>query len=38
MKPAVSGTASMVTNTDAAIAALLKQKQEAIKQTDIWQM
>ena len=38
MKPTVSGTASMVTNTDAAVAALLKQKEEAIKQTDIWQM
>lgn len=38
MKPTVSGTASMVTNTDAAIAALLKQKEQAIKQTDIWQM
>lgn len=38
MKPTVSGTASMVTNTDAAIAALLKQKEKAIKQTDIWQM
>ena len=38
MKPTVSGTAAMVTNTDAAIAALLKQKEEAIKQTDIWQM
>ncbi|MES2648074.1 MAG: conjugative transposon protein TraJ [Bacteroidota bacterium] len=38
MKPTVSGTASMVTNSDAAIAALLKQKEHAIKQTDIWQM
>ncbi|MFT3749146.1 MAG: conjugative transposon protein TraJ [Agriterribacter sp.] len=38
MKPTVSGTASMVTNTDAAVAALLKQKEEAVKQTDIWQM
>ena len=38
MKPTVSGTASMVTNTDAAVAALLKQKEDAIKQTDIWQM
>lgn len=38
MKPTVSGTASMVTNTDAAVSALLRQKEEAIKQTDIWQM
>lgn len=38
MKPTVAGTASMVTNTDAAIAALLKAKADAIKQTDIWQM
>lgn len=38
MKPTVTGTASMVTNTDAAIAALLKQKEEAIKQSDVWQM
>src|SRR6476659_10148564 len=38
MKPTVSGTASMVSNTDAAITVLLKQKEQAIKQTDIWQM
>jgi conjugative transposon TraJ protein len=38
MKPAVSGTAVMVTNTDAAIVALLKAKEQAIKQTDIWKM
>jgi conjugative transposon TraJ protein len=38
MQPTVSGTASMVNNTDAAIAALLKAKEDAIKQTDIWKM
>jgi len=38
MKPTVSGTAGMVTNTDAAVAALLKQKEAAVKQSDIWQM
>lgn len=38
MKPTVTGTASMVTNTDAAVAALLKQKEEAVKQSNIWQM
>lgn len=38
MKPTVTGTASMVTNTDAAVAALLKQKEDAVKQSNIWQM
>lgn len=38
MQPTVTGTASMVKNSDAAIALLLKQKEEAIKQTDAWQM
>ena len=38
MKPTVSGTAAMVTNTDAAIAALLKEKEKAIKQTEVWKM
>lgn len=38
MKPTVTGTAAMVTNTDAVVAALLKQKEDAIKQTEIWQM
>jgi len=38
MKPTVSGTAAMVTNTDAAIAALLKEKENAIKQTDVYKM
>jgi conjugative transposon TraJ protein len=38
MQPTVSGTASMVQNSDAAIAALLKQKEDAVKQTDVYQM
>lgn len=38
LKPTVTGTAGMVTNSDAAVAALLKQKEEAVKQTDAWQM
>ncbi|MDI3321361.1 conjugative transposon protein TraJ [Pinibacter soli] len=38
MQPTVSGTAAMVSHTDDAIAALLKQKENAIKQTDAWQM
>src|SRR5688572_30728941 len=38
MKPTVTGTASMVTNTDAAIALLLAKKEQAIKESDIWQM
>jgi len=38
MQPTVSGTAAMVSHTDDAIAALLKQKEAAIKQTDAWQM
>ena len=38
MQPTVSGTAAMVKNTDAVIVALLKQKENAIKQTDIWKM
>src|SRR6478609_5147835 len=38
MKPTASGTAAMVTNTDAAIAALLKEKENSIKQTDTWKM
>lgn len=38
MQPTVSGTAAMVNHTDDAIAALLKQKELAIKQTDNWQM
>ena len=38
MQPTVEGTASMVQNSDEAITLLLKQKQDAIKQTDSWQM
>src|SRR5688500_16614902 len=38
MKPTVNGTAAMVENSDAAIAQLLKMKEEAIKQTTHWQM
>lgn len=38
MKPTVTGTAQMVEQTDAAVAALLKQKEEAIKETDPWKM
>ncbi|MGI8949951.1 MAG: conjugative transposon protein TraJ [Chitinophagaceae bacterium] len=38
MQPTVSGTAAMVQNSDTAIAVLLQQKEEAIKQTDAWQM
>ena len=38
MQPTVSGTAAMVKNTDVVIAALLKQKENAIKQSDIWKM
>lgn len=38
MKPTVTGTEKMVNNTDQAVAALLKQKEEAIKTTDPWQM
>ena len=38
MQPAVTGTASMVQNSDEAIALLLQHKEDAIKQTDAWQM
>lgn len=38
MKPTVTGTQQMVTNTDQAIAQLLKMKEEAIKKTIYWQM
>jgi conjugative transposon TraJ protein len=38
MQPTVAGTAAMVSHTDDAIEALLKQKEAAIKQSDIWQM
>ena len=38
MKPTVIGTRAMVTDSDAAIAQLLKMKEEAIKKTAYWQM
>lgn len=38
MQPTVTGTATMVTNSDEAITKLLQQKQDAIKQTNAWQM
>lgn len=38
MKPTVTGTSAMVNNADATVATLLKQKEEAIKQTDVWKM
>lgn len=38
LKPLVTGTSSMVTESDAAIAALLKEKEDAIKETDVYKM
>ncbi|RWU08690.1 conjugative transposon protein TraJ [Pedobacter chitinilyticus] len=38
MKPTVSGTAAMVEGSNRAIELLMKQKQEALKQTSKWQM
>jgi conjugative transposon TraJ protein len=38
MKPTVTATAQMVTDSDAAVAQLLKMKEEAIKTTAYWQM
>ncbi|WP_431213789.1 hypothetical protein ACQ86N_02490 [Puia sp. P3] len=38
LQPTVSATNAMVNNSDQAIAALLKEKQAAIQQTDAWQM
>src|SRR5882672_9029436 len=38
MKPTVTSTAQMVTDSDAAVAQLLKMKEEAIKTTAYWQM
>jgi conjugative transposon TraJ protein len=38
LQPVVSATNGMVNNSNAAIAALLKQKAEAVKKTDSWQM
>lgn len=38
MQPTVTGSASLVEHSDQAIAALLEAKQQAIQQTDTWQM
>ena len=38
MKPAVTATAAMVEGSDKAIAVLLEKKEEAIKQSNVWQM
>jgi conjugative transposon TraJ protein len=38
MQPTVTATSSMVQNSDAAIAKLLKAKEAAVEQTDTWQM
>ena len=38
MKPTVTVTANMVKDSDKAIAVLLQKKEEAIKQTNVWQM
>lgn len=38
LEPTVTGTQAMVENSDKAVAELLKRKEEAIKQTDSWQM
>jgi conjugative transposon TraJ protein len=38
MQPTVAATASMVKGSDKAIETLLKQKEEAVKESDAWQM
>lgn len=38
MKPTVTATAAMVSGSDKAIATLLQKKEEAIKQSTVWQM
>jgi len=38
LQPTVTATSAMVKNSDDAIAALLKQKEEAVKQSKQWQM
>lgn len=38
MQPTVNATGGMVQHSDAAIAALLKAKQDAVEKTDAWQM
>ena len=38
MKPTVTATADMVTGSNNAVAVLLKEKEKAIKETDLWKM
>lgn len=38
LSPAVQGTSAMVTDSDKAIALLLKKKEDAIKSSDFWEM
>jgi len=38
MKPTVTATAAMIEGSDKAIAVLLEKKEEAIKQSNVWQM
>lgn len=38
LQPTVSATGAMVKNSNKAIAALLKKKEEAVKKSDVWQM
>lgn len=38
LEPTVTGTQAMVKNSDKAVAELLKRKEDAIKETDAWQM
>jgi conjugative transposon TraJ protein len=38
LSPTVSGTSAMVTNSDAAIAALLQQKEDAVKNSPLYEM
>lgn len=38
MQPTVTATSAMVDNSNKAVAALLKQKEAAIKASDVWQM
>lgn len=38
LAPAVRGTAGMVSDSDKAIAVLLKKKEDAVKSSDFWQM
>jgi conjugative transposon TraJ protein len=38
MKPTVTATAAMIEGSDKAVAVLLEKKEEAIKQSNVWQM